>query len=374
MATPAHGEEAHGIKGIGHLDIHGGGQVVVDGNYAYIGHMDPPQGTSIVDVSDPKRPKIVSQISLPSNTHSHKVRVHDNVMIVNNERYGRSQEPFVGGLRVFDIADRTKPKEIAFFRAGGTGVHRFDFDGHYAYLSPEMEGYVGNITLILDLSHPSQPVEVSQWWLPGQWTAGGETPTWQGRDHRTHHPLRLGNRLYVSLWMGGFAILDISDLAHPKMLSQFDWSPPYQAPTHTALPVPFSILNRKFLVVTDEAVSDTDPPAFLWVVDITDETKPVPVANFQVPEDQFKGRGARFGAHQPREKVDDTLIYVAWFSGGLRVVDIANPYRPAEVASYIPAPSGGQRVVQTNDLFKDDRGLIYIIDRYHGLEILELAL
>src|SRR5439155_224680 len=84
------------------------------------------------------------------------------------------------------------------------------------YLSPEMEGYVGNIMLILDLADPSRPQEVGRWWMPGQWTAGGETPSWSGRHHRCHHPIRLGNRLYVSYWHGGFVILDMEDIAKPR--------------------------------------------------------------------------------------------------------------------------------------------------------------
>jgi hypothetical protein len=56
------------------------------------------------------------------------------------------------------------------------GVHRFTFDGRYAYLSPELDGYLGNIVMILDLIDPAHPREIGRWWLPGQWIAGGETP------------------------------------------------------------------------------------------------------------------------------------------------------------------------------------------------------
>src|SRR5262249_40684149 len=77
----------------------------------------------------------------------------------------------------------------------GTGVHRFDFDGRYAYLSPTLEGYVGNIVMIMDLKEPARPTEVGRWWLPGQWTAGGEAATWAKTAHRCHHPLRLRHRL-----------------------------------------------------------------------------------------------------------------------------------------------------------------------------------
>src|SRR5918996_171959 len=148
------------------------------------------------------------------------------------------------GLKVFDISDRAKPREIAFFKAPGKGLHRFTADERYAYLSPTMDGYVGNIAMIVDLKNPSRPEEVGRWWMPGQWTAGGETPTWHNTDHRCHHPIRRGNRLYISYWHGGFAIVDILDISKTKTISTLDWSPPYPFPTHTTLPFANKIMDR----------------------------------------------------------------------------------------------------------------------------------
>ena len=74
----------------------------------------------------------------------------------------------------------------------GKGVHRYDFDGRYAYISPTVEGYIGNIAMILDLADPAKPKEVGRWWIPGQWQAGGEHYPWgDGVAPRCHHPLRL---------------------------------------------------------------------------------------------------------------------------------------------------------------------------------------
>src|SRR3990172_2787420 len=129
------------IKQIGRTDLPGGGSVVVENGYACVGHIDPPFGTSIVDVKDPTRPKLVSQLEVPAGIHSHKVRVSGDVMLVNYELY-KSNKEAQGGLKIFDISNKAKPREIAFFKAGGRGVHRFTFDGRYAYISPEMEGYV----------------------------------------------------------------------------------------------------------------------------------------------------------------------------------------------------------------------------------------
>ena len=45
-ATPARTALSHRLKRLGHLDLPGGGQVVVQGDYAYIGHMEAPHGGS----------------------------------------------------------------------------------------------------------------------------------------------------------------------------------------------------------------------------------------------------------------------------------------------------------------------------------------
>ena len=364
------------IKLVGRTDLPGGGSVVVENGYAYVGHIDPPLGTSIIDVRDPKHPKVIAQLEVPEGIHSHKVRVSGDVMLVNYERFKTKKEP-QGGLKVFDISNKTKPRECAFFKAAAKGVHRFTFDGRYAYFSPVMEGYVGNIVMILDLKDPARPEEVGRWWMEGQWIGGGEKPAWAGTDHRCHHPIRRGDRLYVSYWHGGFVILDISDMSKPRMVSHLDWSPPYPCPTHTTLPMANKIMGRDIMIVTDEEVGEKlfpTPFAFLWVVDITEETRPIPISTFMVPHDGDSFPGNRFGAHQPAEQVYDNILYVAWFAGGLRALDFSNPYQPKEVGTYIPLPGKGQKTVQSNDVFRRDDGMLFLIDRLDGLEILESEL
>ena len=82
-------------------------------------------------------------------------------------------------------------------------------------------------------------------WLPGQWIAGGEEPSWPRQQHRCHHPIRQGDRLYVSYWHGGIVVLDIQDMAHPKMVTQFGWSPPYPWPARSSCPATASSCRRR---------------------------------------------------------------------------------------------------------------------------------
>jgi hypothetical protein len=340
--------------------------------------MRAPNGTSVIDVRDPRNPKVLATIEMPEGTHSHKVRVGNGLMVVNNEVNHNDNrkvpDGWRGGFVVYDVSTPAKPRETARWHVdAGRGVHRFDFDGRYGYMSATQQGYVGNIMMIMDFKDPAKPAEVGRWWMPGQWTAGGETPSWEKSAHRCHHPLRMGNRLYTSYWMGGFVILDIEDMSKPKFVSGLDWSPPFHCPTHTALPIPFDILGRRYLVVSDEDVfrQEHEVAAFMWVIDITDEQVPVPVSTHQVEGIAGRPSPKNTGCHQPCEKVVGTEIPFAWFAQGLRIIDIKNPQAPQEVAWYMPDPAPGQTRVSSNDITVDDRGLMYLIDRVRGLSIVE---
>lgn len=363
------------FKHVGHLDIPGGGQVCVKGGRAYVGHMAPPLGTSVVDVSNPRAPKVVAQLRIPETTHCHKARVVGDLLFVNSEQYKGNPAFDKPGWAVYDVSRPASPRQVAFVRTHGVGVHRFDVDERYAYITTEVEGYLGGITVIYDLATPARPREVSRWWLPGQWTAGGETPTWEGKRHRTHHALRCGDRLAIGCWYGGLALVDVSDITRPRTLSYLDWSPPYLAPTHTAMKIPWKIRERDILVATDEHITDahTDPSPFFWVVDISDESKLVPVANHIVPESAVRNTAGRFGSHQPQEQLypGDNVLHVTWFSGGLRALDVSDPYVPREVGYFVPDPGPGARSPQSNDVFVSPEGLVYVIDRINGLDILE---
>ena len=74
-----------GVRAVGYFDCFGGGQVVVRNRIAYVGHIAPPHGTSIIDVRDPSKPRELAKISIPDGTLSHKVRVENDVMLVNRE-------------------------------------------------------------------------------------------------------------------------------------------------------------------------------------------------------------------------------------------------------------------------------------------------
>jgi hypothetical protein len=424
---------AHNIRRIGHLDLAGAGQVCVSGGHAYVGHIPNADqlGTSIVDVSDPNKPRVVSTVTLDDPTsHSHKARVIGDVMIVNHERnmsrIGRRAEQLPaarralaeelkreptraeiaakmsvteddlaaleaferrgyhnGGFKIYDVSNPAQPKLICHHKTGGIGVHRFDMDARHAYISTEMQGYIGNILVIYDLGNPAKPAEVSRWWMPGQHVAGGETPTWSGRRHRLHHALRFGDEMWASCWHGGFRVVDVSDLTRPRSVGSYNYHPLFPEPTHTVMPVPGRIGHRRIALAIDEedqAQSASEEEArrgrahaCILTFDVSDLGNIRPLGQFQVSElDSPFSRtgGARFGAHQFCEKMSGTLVHAVWFGGGLRIIDVADPLSPREVGYFIPEPVGGKSAPQSNDVALDDRGLIYVVDRRLGFDIL----
>ena len=414
---------AHRMKRLGHLDLPGGGQVVVQGHHAFVGHMDPPHGTTILDVSEPARPRIVAQIKLEdAHEHSHKVRVVGDIMYTNLERPSRRfaakamrlaqvradlekslkraptaselaanlkvKEPDLpqldewsrtgfprGGIRVWNISGIAKPRLIAHVKTGGVGAHRFDVDERYAYISTGMEGYGGNILINYDVKDPARPQEVSRWWLPGQHLAGGETPEGPSDAWHLHHAMRCGDLLWAGCFNAGLRVIDVSDIRRPRTVGAYNYHPPIGDPTHTVLRVPHKIAGRNVALAIDEAHGRHHGriPAGLWLFDVGDLARIQPLGHFQVSEldTPWARKGGRFGAHQFQEHVEGTLAYCTWFSGGLRVVDFRDPLAPEEVAWFIPEPCGGQVSPQTNDVEVDPRGLVYIVDRNCGFDILE---
>src|SRR2546421_4996874 len=385
---------ARHVRRRGHLDLAGGGQVTVSGSHAFVGPIPNPDrlATSIIDIADPRKPRLVAAITLDDHeSHSHKVRVAGDVMIVNHERnmskMGRRAEelPAIrraltaalgrepmrkeiaakmgvsdddlaaledferrgyhnGGFKIYDVSNPAQPKLITYQKTGGIGVHRFDMDERYAYISTEMQGYVGNILVIYDVRDPRKPQEVSRWWMPGQHVAAGETPSWPGRRHRLHHALRFGDEMWASCWHAGFWVVDVSDLARPKSAGSYNYHPLFPEPTHTVVPLPGRIGGRRIAVAIDEedqALSASEEEArrgrahaCLLTFDVSDLAAIKPVGQFQVSEldSPFsRTHGARFGAHQFCERITGSIVHAVWFDGGLRVIDVADPLSPREI-------------------------------------------
>jgi hypothetical protein len=244
---------------------------------------------------------------------------------------------------------------------------------------------------IVDVGNPSKPVALGRWHLPGTMEGDSAPPPRRlpaqfdagFRAHNTNVYPERPDRCYLGYLDGGMMVMDISDKARPKMLSRWSNSPPYNGFTHTALP----LFDRGLLVVTDESVQDDgkDWPKLVWLLDARDETNLVSIGTLPVSGVKpLLRKGGRCGAHNLHENPpgpgawkSQDIVLGTFFNAGVRAYDIRDPLEPKEVASFIPpAPNGAPAgTAQINDVFVDDRGIVFAVDRHAGgLYALEMTL
>jgi hypothetical protein len=402
----------HELNGFGGIGEGANMQATKDGRrIMWLAHESAPKNFTGVDVTDPRNPKLVVQRDLPHNKmRSNSLDVVGDMMAVayqvragggnpndpNNIRENAGLKP--AGIDLFDIGTPEDPKLISHFDASGPhslGAHCLWFvDGEYIHASMGAPDHKPRnpkdhqIYRIIDVRNPSRPVEAGRWWYPGTKDGDAEPPVprhprFDGgyRPHNISVYPERPDRAYMGYIDGGVVILDISDKAHPKEVSRLRMSPPNNGMSHTAMP----LLKRNLLVLTDESNKDdaADWPKLMWIVDAREEKNLVPIATLPMPPvEAFGKRGGRFGAHNIYENYpapcawrSDQIIVGTFFNAGVRVFDISNQYQPREIAYFVPGapPLSPKGAIQMNDVFVDDRGIVFAVDRFSGgLYILEM--
>ena len=384
-------------------------------------------GTSIVDVTDPAQPKYLAHIpgaeGGPEDGGAQMTRVCDGKSLPKGDPsavyllrpFGRVAH------EIWNVADPAAPKLVTRIGGNYRDTHKswWECDTGIGFLVSGVPSWRATRMLeVYDLSDPAKPVKIRDFGLPGhQPGATGAVPS------DLHGPISTGtqgNRLYLAygpLNGGIFQILDrekllkgpkeptVENLRYPE-IGRLDLSPLHGA--HTAFPLLAMPLAdfaksrvgavRDFVMIVSEAAGRAngcqETPQMVWFADISVESRPMTVSSFYVPEasGEYCGRGVRFGAHSSNESMAPVfhkkLAFITYFAGGLRALDLRNPYAPKEVGHFIPAMTkateercfkidGQERCttsIQSNNAETDDRGYIYVVDRANtGLHILELT-
>lgn len=394
-------------------------------NPVYVGPVG--NGTAILDVTDPTKPKLLAHLSGASgvggNTNpnpdqsplseARSMRVCER----NNKFYMIRQMP-QAGYEIYNVTAPEKPVKVAhIYDKGQTNTHKINWECEtdaqgrsVAYLPWRTagDGWKGVYLKIYNLADPEHPVFIRNYGRPGL-EPGSNLPTPSGVHHTGLDPDR--KRVYVNYSCcstGAVQILDRdtllngnpTDMAAP---SRGIWDAPTYLGVHTTYAMP-GLVNpelaadkltdadkyRIYALVIGEAGGNgcNRQRQFTQVWDMTQDFKGWVVAGYQVPEDSgdFCSKGGRFGPHgsneQITEKFHKKLVGISYFNAGLRVLDIRQPFWPVEVAYYIPRPNqntfycdeGCASVIQTNNVEVDERGYFYIVDRAGtGMHILELT-
>jgi hypothetical protein len=411
-----------GNRWIAYIGHHGGSSM-----NTITGKMED-NGTSIVDVTDPKHPKYLAHIPgaphLPGPGESggaQMVRLCDGAQLprANKSKVFLLRTMGTDSHEMWDVTDPAKPVRVNTILSGLVDTHKsfWECDSGIAYLVSGKPGWRAHRMMqVYDLSDPTEPVFIRDFGLPGQ--QPGATGFLPIDMHGVISTGAKGNRIYAGYGTSKGGVIEILDreklLKGPKdptvsnleypIVARLDL--PEEVGAHTVYPLLGMDLpefakngsqsHRNFLVVPGETTDNECqvPRQMVRIFDITQETRILGVATWTVPEasGNFCSRGGRFGTHSTNENLTPIyykrVVFVAHFNAGLRALDVRDPYNPKEIGYYIPAitdktdkrcvGSGASErckiAIQTNNVEVDDRGYVYIVDRANtGMNILELT-
>lgn len=419
-ASWAKAKDAKHLRLIGHSDLNGkgdGGEGLALRQYPdgrrvlFIAHLTAPTCLTTVDVTRPEAPVVLAQLpTVAKEVRCNSLAVAGNTLIVAQQVEQPGQPG--GGVRLYDVADPAQPRQLSFFDTSGgpsRGAHSVWFtDGAYAYVAtgaPDFEPAVpprgdDQLLMIVDVRNPRAPKEVSRWWLPGtrKGEPGSPLPRTKTKDGARLHSVSISperpDRLYAGWIDGGLVILDIADKARPRLVGTRSWYPKTDGYiAHSAYAIP----SRGIAVATAEATGpacagapEARPntreglQAPMWTIDIGDETRPMEITQLPPPADvetACAGIKGRYGAHNifmnppvPTAAHLKRTVVAAMFAAGIRIYSIADPKKPVEIAHFVAEapPTSRMGVIQMNDIYVDEKKLIYAVDRISGgLYILE---
>ena len=412
-----------GDRWIAYIGHHGGTDAVPTPVNPMTGKAEP-NGTSIVDVTDPANPKYLRHIPGQAGTYeaggAQMVRVCDGKSLPKGDPSAVYMLRTFGGEahEIWNVADPANPLLLARLD-GLKDTHKswWECDTGIAFLvSGAAEWRTRRMTQVYDLSDPAHPRKIRDFGLPGQEPgASGAVPT------ELHGPISsgpAGNRVYFGYGTNKGGVLQIVDrdkllkgpaaptpenLRAPEIsrLLMSSWNG-----AHTTFPMPQMPIaefakdkdggKRDIIMIVDEAILNEclEARQMVWFADVSIENRSMMISSWTVPEASgaFCQRGGRFGAHSSNESMAPVyykkMAFIAFFNAGVRALDIRDPYHPKEVGYFIPSITantdkrcvkvdGTDRckvAIQTNNVETDDRGYIYIVDRANtGLHILELS-
>ncbi|MEX0737642.1 MAG: choice-of-anchor B family protein [Bacteroidota bacterium] len=260
-------------------------------------------GTSIIDITDAPTLREVSFIPGPNSNWREMKTYKQYAYVVTENGTGAS-----AGIQIIDLTNLPTSATLAktyvwtdtvnSVPTNFPRVHSISVSGKYLYLN----GGNYNGIRILDVSDPVNPVKAGVYAGP--------------YVHDSH--IR-NDTIYASAINsgGGLDIIDARNRSNPTRIKLLQYP---GSGTHNA----WTTRDRNYLATTDEIGST---PKTLKIWDIRDLQNPTKVGELAVGS-----------AIVHNVFIKGNLAYVAWYTAGIRVVDLSNPTNPQIVGAYDTYP------------------------------------
>jgi len=337
----------------------------------------------IYDISDPAHPQSADPLKVDARLIN-DVSVTPDGKIGVITREGASSRK--NGIVFLDTSDPIHPKVLSEYTATVTGgVHSAYVNSHYVYLTDDATGSLR----IIDFADVKNPKEVARWQVESSAQMRIPVPENQGGGFtmagRYLHDVQVVDGLaYLAYWRDGAVILDVGkgikggSPEHPQFVSnyRFNYDELYGSGWLAGAHAIYRYKN--YLFIGDEVFPATFDLAsraripvrgIAHILDVSDPSNPREVATYSVPE---------AGSHNIW--VVDDVMYIGYYNGGGRVVDVSGELRGElytqgrEIAHFW---SGDPQSFRPNLPFAwgayPYKGLIYINDVHGGLWITSLG-
>ena len=366
----------------------GGGFIdasISDDGYAFVSNWGPGRSLSIVDITDPARPRHVSDFwayalldVAEAGAASHwDVSVFpegDLVVLPSQVSAGAAgaaegAQPSGGGLFLVNVTDKESP-----FLESFTPV-----------LDPDALVPVG--------VHNANAVEVAGERYVAATTANGQTlllavegepgartlrevSRVNGMHDTTVQTHPLTGRTYIYGANGGVFITDITDPANPELITTFQ--DPELVSYHQVVPSDVLIGGRHYTI---SATETQGPPVKFSVLDTSDPYAPVLVGEWILPAAvQGTGGAYRFSPHNL--DFDHGRVYIGHYHAGVWVIDLSSPeraaapvalgfYQPHRQEAFVPRTPMGADVPAVWAALRHTDGHVYAVDVNTGLYVLD---
>lgn len=395
------------------------GMRIVD-DVAYIGTDGAHAGFVMVDVSDPREPKLLGQYATPGGASQEAVPSWDgNWVFLNLQRQPAAtdllMDPTRGtgtGIQIVDVSDKANPRFESFFPVELIGTHvmmYFEWQGTPylvyngqpqrqslptgSYYTPPPGNDV-KIAEVVDVAGTRTLRPVGTFRLPAAATAMTSQGCFPHDQWVEEHPQTGQLLMYVAHWDCGAVTVDITDPANPALLDVDDvMEPSTRNRVHFFRPDPTARDGRTIAWSGPEIDISPGEPGYMRAYDVTDPADIKQIGWWRLPGEVENDKPFLFSPHN--FDFDGDLMALAHYHAGVWVLNVSDPEAPHAVAFYLPhgehdAPYDGPEVWRKTPNFPEpyfpnvyeakwhrsaaeDKTYLLVTERGSGLYVLELA-